>query len=133
MEVRKSKKYILEYNLQWFGGDGGGGEKTEPATQKKLDDARKEGKVSKSKDLTEAFQLVVLFLLLKIFMGYVGEELIAVFSVCLGRTAEFMEVNHFPVFSSPRISSSVIRICKSTHTSFVSIINCWSSKPCHLE
>ena len=43
-EEEKSK-YILEYNLQWFAQDGEGGEKTEPATDKKLRDARKEGKV----------------------------------------------------------------------------------------
>ena len=98
MEVKESKKYILEYNLQWFA-DGEGGEKTEPATQKKLDDARKEGKVSKSKDLTEAFQLVVLFMSLKIFIGYVGEQSIGVFSVCLGRMAEFMKVNQTGVTS----------------------------------
>uniref|UniRef100_UPI0040568B5D flagellar biosynthesis protein FlhB n=1 Tax=Agathobacter sp. TaxID=2021311 RepID=UPI0040568B5D len=98
MEVREPKKYILEYNLQWFA-DGEGGEKTEPATQKKLDDARKEGKVSKSKDLTEAFQLVVLFMLMKIFMGYVGEQLVGVFTVCLSRMAEFMKVNQAGVTS----------------------------------
>ena len=39
---------ILEYNLQWFAKDGEGGEKTEPATAKKLNDAREEGKVAKS-------------------------------------------------------------------------------------
>ena len=42
---------ILEYNLQFFAKDGPGGEKTEPATQKKLDDARKEGQVAKSKEI----------------------------------------------------------------------------------
>lgn len=92
MEVKVSSKYRLQYNLQWFA-SGEGGEKTEPATQKKLDEARKEGKVAKSKDLTEAFQLVILFMLLKIFMGYVGEQLIDVFSICLGRMSEFMQVN----------------------------------------
>lgn len=86
------KKLILPYNLQWFA-DGEGGEKTEPATQKKLDDARKEGKVAKSKDLTEGIALVVLFLTLKIFMGYVGERMIGIFDWTLGRMAEFMKVN----------------------------------------
>ena len=57
-----TKNTILKLNLQWFA-EGEGGEKTEPATQKKLEDARKEGKVAKSKDLTQAFELVVLFLL----------------------------------------------------------------------
>ena len=34
----------LKLNLQLFAKDGPGGEKTEPASQKKLDDARKKGK-----------------------------------------------------------------------------------------
>ena len=34
---------ILEYNLQFFAKEGPGGEKTEPATSKKLSDARSEG------------------------------------------------------------------------------------------
>ena len=48
---------VLCYNLQWFAQDGEGGEKTEPATEKKLKDAREEGKVAKSKELTAAFDL----------------------------------------------------------------------------
>jgi len=83
-------------NLQWFA-DGEGGEKTEPATQKKLEDARKEGKVAKSKDLTQAFELVVLFLLLKVFIGYVGERMINLFDSTLGRIAEFYKVNQMGV------------------------------------
>ena len=67
------KNLILPYNLQWFA-DGEGGEKTEPATQKKLDDARKEGKVAKSKDLTQGIDLLVLFLLLKIFASFNGSS-----------------------------------------------------------
>ena len=98
MEVKERQTYILEYHLQWFA-DGDGGEKTEPATQKKLDDARKDGKVSKSKDLTESFQLVVLFLLMKIFMGYVGEQLVGVFTFCFSKMAEFMKVNQAGVSS----------------------------------
>ena len=42
-----------------------GGEKTEPATEKKLKDAREEGKVAKSKELTAAFDLIVLFFSIK--------------------------------------------------------------------
>lgn len=86
------KNLILPYNLQWFA-DGEGGEKTEPATQKKLDDARKEGKVAKSKDLTQGIELLVLFLLIKIFVSYMGERFMALFDSTLGRMAEFMAVN----------------------------------------
>lgn len=92
IDDKYSKKTILRYNLQWFA-DGEGGEKTEPATQKKLEDARKDGKVAKSKDLTQAFELLVLFLLLKVFVGYVGERMVNIFDVTLGRIAEFCKVN----------------------------------------
>ncbi len=92
IDDKYSKNLILGYDLQRFA-DGEGGEKTEPATQKKLDDARKEGKVAKSKDLTQAFELVVLFLLLRIFIGYVGERMIGIFSSTIGRMAEFVQVN----------------------------------------
>ena len=38
-----NKEYrLIKLNLQLFAKDGPGGEKTEPATQKKLEDARKE-------------------------------------------------------------------------------------------
>ena len=46
----EERNLYLEYNLQWFAKDGPGGEKTEPATAKKLKDAREEGKVAKSKE-----------------------------------------------------------------------------------
>ena len=73
--------FFLEYNLQWFAKDGEGGEKTEPATAKKLQDARKEGQVAKSKELSAAVELIALFLVLKIFVSYIGENLISVFPV----------------------------------------------------
>ena len=86
------KNLILPYNLQWFA-DGEGGEKTEPATQKKLEDARKEGKVARSKDLTQGIDLLVLFLLIKVFISYMGERFMGLFDSTLGRMAEFMKVN----------------------------------------
>ena len=64
--MEEMKRY-LEYDLQWFAKDGPGGEKTEPATAKKLRDAREEGKVAKSKEFSGAVDLIVLFLGLKIF------------------------------------------------------------------
>ena len=92
IDDKEQKNLVLPYNLQWFA-DGEGGEKTEPATQKKLDDARKEGKVARSKDLTEGFALVVLFLLLKVFVGYIGERMMGLFNNTIGRMAEFEQVN----------------------------------------
>lgn len=71
---------ILEYNLQFFAKDGPGGEKTEPATAKKLSDARKKGQVAKSKEIGNALCLLSLFLVLKIWIGNMGNQFLQVFS-----------------------------------------------------
>ncbi len=88
-----NKSYRMCYNLQWFAQDGDGGEKTEPATAKKLQDARAEGKVAKSKELTSAFELIVLFLCLKIFISFVGGNLLYMFNFIYGNMADFLETN----------------------------------------
>ena len=55
---------VLAYNLQFFAKDGPGGEKTEPAT---------------SKELISAVSLLALFVLIKVYIGIVGEKLLKVF------------------------------------------------------
>ena len=67
--------FLMEYDLQWFAKDGNGGEKTEPATAKKLQDARNEGQVAKSQELNSALSLIALFLMLKVFISSIGESL----------------------------------------------------------
>ena len=79
---------ILEYNLQFFAKDGPGGEKTEPATQKKLDDARKEGQVAKSKEIANGMGLFALFLVLKIWTGNMGTRLLESFHAIYNRIPE---------------------------------------------
>ncbi|MDD6572534.1 MAG: EscU/YscU/HrcU family type III secretion system export apparatus switch protein, partial [Thermoflexaceae bacterium] len=76
------KKLVLKYNLQFFAKDGPGGEKTEPATQKKLSDARKEGQVAKSKELVNAVSLFVLFLIIKFYAPSIGTSLMQCFEDC---------------------------------------------------
>ena len=71
---------VLEYNLQFFAKDGPGGEKTEEPTAKKLEDARKEGQVAKSKEIGNAFGLLALFILLKVYVGSLGENMVDCFS-----------------------------------------------------
>ena len=71
---------ILEYNLQFFAKEGMGGERTEPATQKKLSDARKEGQVAKSKEIANCVGLLSFFLVIKFLVGYIGNQLKAVFT-----------------------------------------------------
>ncbi len=67
------------YNLQFFAKDGPGGEKTEPASQKKLDEARKEGQVAKSKELVSAVSLMAFFLVLKYYAGTLGNGFLKCF------------------------------------------------------
>ena len=52
---------MLKYELQFFAKEGEGGEKTEDATPKKLEDARKEGQVAKSQDIGVAAILLIFF------------------------------------------------------------------------
>lgn len=70
---------MIRYNLQFFAKEGMGGEKTEPATQKKLDDARKEGQVAKSREIANGLGLLALFVLLKIWVGYMGVQMMEIF------------------------------------------------------
>lgn len=66
---------MLEYSLQFFAQDGPGGEKTEPATDKKLRDARKEGQVAKSREIANGLCLMVMFVVLKVGVGSIGNML----------------------------------------------------------
>jgi len=84
----KEEQLLLRYRLQFFAKDGPGGEKTEPATAKKLEDARKEGQVSKSKDLGNFIMLFTLFLTLKLFLSYFGSGLLESFQMVYGRIAD---------------------------------------------
>lgn len=79
---------ILEYNLQFFAPDGQGGEKTEPATQKKLSDARKEGQVAKSREIANGTGILALFLVLKFWVGHMGTQFLNVFESIYGKISD---------------------------------------------
>lgn len=66
----------LQYDLQFFAKDGPGGEKTEEPTSKKLEDARKEGQVAKSKEVTSAFEMLAAFLILRFWVEHMGTYLV---------------------------------------------------------
>ncbi|MBQ8039014.1 MAG: flagellar biosynthesis protein FlhB [Lachnospiraceae bacterium] len=80
---------MLKYNLQFFAKDGPGGERTEPATAKKLRDARKKGQVAKSKEVANGTCLLALFLMLKIWIGNTGNGLLEMFPTIYNRIPEF--------------------------------------------
>jgi len=83
---------LIELNLQLFAKEGQGGEKTEPATDKKLEDARKEGQVAKSKELGQAATLFVFFLVLKIWALTMGQYFMRMFEVIYGRMGEMTTI-----------------------------------------
>ncbi|MDD6194231.1 MAG: flagellar biosynthesis protein FlhB [Lachnospiraceae bacterium] len=89
--MQSERTLLLDYNLQWFAKDGPGGEKTEPATAKKLSDARKEGKVAKSQELNSAVTLIALFLMLRIFISFLGEGFLGVFHWAYKMIPDFVE------------------------------------------
>ena len=80
----EKRKFYLPYDLQLFAKEGNGGEKTEEATPKKLEDARKEGQVAKSMDITTAFMLLGMFICLKLSLGYIGKSFLSMFHATYG-------------------------------------------------
>lgn len=86
---RWDKSLCIEINLQFFAG---GDDKTEPATPKKLEDARKEGQISKSREIGMGFSLLGLFVTLKIYIGTLGEQFIKAFETLYKRIPEFIGV-----------------------------------------
>ncbi|MEW9697706.1 flagellar biosynthesis protein FlhB [Paenibacillus sp. SI8] len=69
-----SQQFRLQLDLQWFSG-----EKSEPATPKKRQDARKKGQVAKSMDLPAAFILLFSFFSFIMFGSYMKERIINMF------------------------------------------------------
>lgn len=84
---------MLLYNLQYFAKDGDGGEKTEPATAKKLDDARKKGQVAKSKELSSAVMLLGFFLIFKVCLSFIGNGFMDTFHMFYNKIPDYAGVN----------------------------------------
>jgi len=82
-------RLLLQMNLQLFAKDGPGGERTEPATAKKLRDARNKGQVAQSKDLGNGIMLLTFIILLKVFLGYLGESFIGAFTKVYNKISDF--------------------------------------------
>ena len=87
--MMEEKTLILAYDLQMFAKDGEGGEKTEPATPKKLEKARSEGQTAKSQDLNTAVLLFVLFACLRLFGGFMLDRIYAFFHFVYNTIGEY--------------------------------------------
>ncbi len=70
-EQIQSAIYRLPYHLQFFAE---GADKTEEATGKKLNDARMEGQVARSKELISASGLATFFIVIKVFVEYISDN-----------------------------------------------------------
>ena len=70
--VADTEALLIKYDLQFFAEDANGAEKTEQPTQKKLDDARKEGQVAKSQEIATAFSLLALFVIIRVIYPFLG-------------------------------------------------------------
>ena len=101
---------LLKLNLQFFAKDGPGGEKTEPATSKKLNDIRKEGQVAKSKELITAVSLMSLFIILKIYLSKLGTGLIDVYTQVYNSIPKVVDdsYNGLPIRTAGSVMQQVI-------------------------
>jgi len=77
------KALLLPLDLQFFQ-DGPGGEKTEEPTGKRLTDTRKKGQVAKSQELAHSFELLALFIMLRLFGTLARDRLMNVISFSYG-------------------------------------------------
>lgn len=106
---------MIKYNLQFFASkDGPGGQKTEPATAKKLNDARKKGQVAKSKDLTGSITLLAFFIILKVYVGAMGVKFIDGFRKTYTQFGQLSpssaELNSLQKYFKNTISDSMLNI-----------------------
>lgn len=101
---------LLKLNLQFFAKDGPGGEKTEPATSRKLNDIRKEGQVAKSKELITAVSLMSLFIILKIYLSKLGTGLIDVYTQVYNSISKVVDdsYNGLPIRTAGSVMQQVI-------------------------
>ena len=99
------------YNLQFFGD---AGDKTEKATPKKLEDARKEGRVARSADLINGLMLLLVFFVLRIFGSFMARGFLESFIKYYNKTAD-ISTETFNVMRAAdlcrEISFDIIIVC----------------------
>ncbi len=88
---------VIPLNLQFFADDGQGGEKTEEPTAKKLEDARKEGQVAKSREIANGLGILALFLVLQLWVGSMGKSFMELFELVYTRIPDTVALIGNPV------------------------------------
>ena len=112
--------YSFRYDLQLFAKDGEGGEKTEEPTAKKLTDARKKGQAAKSKEVTTASSLLIFFITIKIFLGFVGERFLTSYHYLYSGITKYTD-NEFTLQIACSLMGSVLQIIIITLIPFLAI------------
>ena len=122
MQEGRLKPYYLSYNLQLFAKEGQDGEKTEEPTAKKLEDARKKGQVMRSTEVVTAATLLVFFLMLKVFVGFIGNRFISSYHKTLGSIGDYTsDYPQFPVgYRGSGVSYDDCRFCCNDRIYFIS-------------
>lgn len=92
------------YNLQFFGE---GGDKTEKATPKKLEDARKEGRVARSSDLINGLMLLLMFFVLRIFGSFMAKGFLESFAKYYNKTSD-IALEIFDVRQSVSLGNEIV-------------------------
>ena len=105
------------YRLQFFADNG---DKTEEATPKKIEETRKEGQVAKSVELTNAVTLLMLFLSLKIFIGFLSERLLSMFDV-FWKNMHVYAVKDFSNITAWQLVTEIIKYVGITCLPFLAI------------
>lgn len=107
LEVKLNRPYMFPYHLQFFAE---GAEKTEQPTTKKLSDARMEGQVARSKELTTSAELVALFITLKIFVGYMVGKFIETFRSSYQNIDLLADGEFTAIMAEGILKNSILRI-----------------------
>ncbi len=110
--------YSFKYDLQLFAKDGEGGEKTEEPTAKKLSDARKKGQAAKSREITTASSLLIFFIVVKLFVGFVGERFLMGYNYLYSGITKYTD-NEFTLQLACSLMGSVFQIIVITLIPFL--------------
>lgn len=107
-EEEKERPYLFLMRLQFFADEGG--DKTEDATPKKLEDARKEGQVAKSQELSTAVMLLAFFVVVKVFAGDIGNRFLEYFQETYQSFEVYVADEFGPAMSAAFLRSGLVEI-----------------------
>ena len=119
MDQTNHATYKLPYHLQFFAE---GPDKTEEPTAKKLSEARKEGQVARSTELITASGLATLFVVLKLFSGFIGEQFVMAYKKNFGIIDRYANEDMSVPLVSSILSDAVLSILKICLPIFVTVI-----------